>query len=119
MLVVEDYLEKDKYYKSIYGDNTFLLYLVGTFYEVYACYDDPTFKNIEKYSSICNLVIANKGSTTINDKKVCITDIRQIMVCICHQNNTIHKTRFLENDNLKIELDPNIENLIKNILEIN
>lgn len=54
-----------------------------------------------------------------NDKKVCITDIRQIMVCICHQNNTIDKTRFLENDNLKIELDPNIENLIKNILEIN
>lgn len=54
-----------------------------------------------------------------NDKQVCITDIRQIMVCICHKNNTIDKTRFLENDNLKIELDPTIKNLIKNILDIN
>jgi glycosyltransferase involved in cell wall biosynthesis len=53
-----------------------------------------------------------------NDKQVFITDIRQIMVCICHQNNTIDKTRFLENDNLKIELDPTIEKLIKNILDI-
>ena len=54
-----------------------------------------------------------------NDKQVFITDIRQIMVCLCHQNNTIDKTRFLENNNLlEIELDPNIKQLIKNILDI-
>ena len=53
-----------------------------------------------------------------NDKKVFITDIRQLMVCICHKNNTIDKSRFLENDNLQIELDKNIKQLIINILEI-
>lgn len=78
MLLVEDYLENDKHYKSIYGENTFLLYLVGTFYEVYALYDDPSFKNIENYSSICNLVIANKG--TFNDKKVCLSGFRDYMI---------------------------------------
>jgi len=54
-----------------------------------------------------------------NDKKVFITDIRQLMVCICHKNNTIDKSRFLENDNLQIELDKNIKQLIINILDIN
>jgi len=53
-----------------------------------------------------------------NDKKVFITDIRQLMVCICHKNNTIDKSRFLENDNLQIELDKNIKQLIINILDI-
>ena len=36
MLLVEDYLEKTKYYKSKYGEKTIVMMQVGAFYEVYA-----------------------------------------------------------------------------------
>ena len=36
MILIQDYLEKTKYYKNKYGKNTIVLMQVGAFYEVYA-----------------------------------------------------------------------------------
>ena len=48
------------------------------------------------------------GLIQMNDKKVFITDIRNIMICVCHQNNTIDKQRFLEHQQLEVKLDEKI-----------
>ena len=63
MSMLNEYFEKDKNYKKKYGDSTFLLFQVGSFFEVYAYEKDKnTVNNIEKYSEICDLAIANKSS---------------------------------------------------------
>ena len=41
-----------------------------------------------------------------NDKNVEITNISDIMICVCHQNNTLSKDRFIEN-----KINVNIKNL--------
>ena len=70
MRMIDEYFEKDKYYKSKYGKRTFLLYQVGSFFEVYGIKNDvSSMENIESYTEICGLAIANKqicvgGSST-------------------------------------------------------
>ena len=63
MSMLNEYFEKDKKYKKKYGNSTFLLFQVGSFFEVYAYEKDKnTVNNIEKYSEICDLAVANKSS---------------------------------------------------------
>ena len=56
------------------------------------------------------------GLIQMNDKKVFITDIRNIMICVCHQNNTIDKQRFLEHKQLEVNLDEGIKQLLLAVL---
>ena len=60
--MIDEYFEKEKYYKNKYGKKTFLLYQVGSFFEVYGIKGDVTsMENIESYAEICGLAIASKS----------------------------------------------------------
>lgn len=62
MRMIDEYFERDEYYKNKYGKKTFLLYQVGSFFEVYGIKNnDFSIENIEAYSEICGLAIANKS----------------------------------------------------------
>ena len=73
MSLIKDYLEKTKYYKKQYGENTMVLMQVGAFYEVYALQNNNnnTYygSNILEFIRICDLNIANKN-VSINEDKV-------------------------------------------------
>ena len=61
--MTDEYFEKDKYYKSKYGKKTFLLYQVGSFFEVYGIKNNAaSMQNIEAYAEICGLAIASKSN---------------------------------------------------------
>ena len=66
---IKEFLDKDIYYKKKYGPKTFLIYEVGSFFEVYGLEDDPSFKNIKLYSEICDLNIGPK-KVSIRNKQV-------------------------------------------------
>lgn len=60
--MIDEYFEKDKYYKRKYGKKTFLLYQVGSFFEVYGIKNDKySMENIESYAEICGLAVACKS----------------------------------------------------------
>ena len=62
MRMIDEYFERDEYYKNKYGKKTFLLYQVGSFFEVYGIKNnDFSIESIEAYSEICGLAIANKS----------------------------------------------------------
>jgi DNA mismatch repair protein MutS len=56
----EEYVRLYKHYKSEYGEKMFLLYEVGSFYEVYAIKKENQYyeTNIEDFSRICSLAIS-------------------------------------------------------------
>ena len=58
--MIDEYFEKDKYYKKKYGKKTFLLYQVGSF-EVYGIKMIIGMENIESYAEICGLAVASKS----------------------------------------------------------
>jgi len=60
MKMLEEYFKHYQMYKEKYGEKTFLLYHVGSFFEVYAVKNEDTYDNIEKFSEICGLKIALK-----------------------------------------------------------
>ena len=60
MKMLEEYFNNYKVYKEKYGEKTFLLYHVGSFFEVYALKNDRSYNNIERFSEICGLKIALK-----------------------------------------------------------
>ena len=66
---IKEFLDKDIYYKKKYGPKTFLIYEVGSFFEVYGLEDDPSFKNIKLYSEICDLNMGPK-KVSIRNKQV-------------------------------------------------
>lgn len=72
MRLVEEYFKKDAEYKDKYGYNTFLLYQVGSFFEVYALEDHESYKNIEAFSSVC-------GGLAIAQKKICVGKKKVVM----------------------------------------
>tara|TARA_R110000822_G_scaffold289725_1_gene411059 strand:+ start:703 stop:1431 length:729 start_codon:yes stop_codon:yes gene_type:complete len=52
----------------------------------------------------------------MNPKTIGLTDIHRIMVCICHEGNTIDKTRFKESQVLEGEVDDFDKAMIHRIL---
>ena len=61
MRMIDEYFEKDKHYKNKYGKKTFLLYQVGSFFEVYGIKNnDSSMENIERFAEICDLAIRKK-----------------------------------------------------------
>ena len=83
MSLIKDYLEKTKYYKKQYGENTMVLMQVGAFYEVYALQNNNnnTYygSNILEFIRICDLNIANKN-VSINEDKVCMAGFSHYML---------------------------------------
>lgn len=64
--MTDEYFEKDKYYKSKYGKKTFLLYQVGSFFEVYGMKNNAaSMQNIEAYAEICGLAVACKQNNIV------------------------------------------------------
>ena len=78
-MLIDEYLKKDKEYKYQYGKNTFLLFQVGSFFEVYGLIDDITYENIEIYSDICQLAIAKKN-VRIKNKTVVMAGFRDYLL---------------------------------------
>jgi DNA mismatch repair protein MutS len=71
MALIKDYFEKTKHYIEEFGENTILLMQVGAFFEVYGLRNQIT-KNITgskilAFSSICDLIVADKHVTLGND----------------------------------------------------
>ena len=60
MKMIEEYFNNDAIYKDKYGVKTFLLYHVGSFFEVYGLTNETSYANIERFSEICGLKIASK-----------------------------------------------------------
>ena len=54
----------------------------------------------------------------MNPKTVGLTDIRKVMMCICHKDNTVKKDRFLESQIIKTEISNQLKMLINEILDI-
>tara|TARA_B110001450_G_C17661516_1_gene497451 strand:- start:120 stop:3149 length:3030 start_codon:yes stop_codon:yes gene_type:complete len=69
MAIVKEYLTLTEKYKSEYGGNSILLYQVGSFYEVYALKDKQgkyIGSNIEDFSKINDMIIAEKAKVIVN-----------------------------------------------------
>ena len=61
MAMYEEYFKAYTSYVAKYGKQTFLLYQVGAFFEVYAKKSDEfTHKAIRRFAEICDLVVAEK-----------------------------------------------------------
>lgn len=58
MKLIDEYFLLDKQYKDLYGNKTFLLYQVGSFFEVYGT--SKNTQNINRFSEICGLAVSNK-----------------------------------------------------------
>ena len=54
-----------------------------------------------------------------NDKNVGLTEITRLMVCICHDDNTINKDMFIDKTLVDCEFSPKIMNIINNIFLLN
>jgi len=73
MAIVQDYLDLTKKYKLDYGEQTVLLYQVGTFFEIYALLnEDGTYSgsDIEIIAKMNDMAIANKNSTVAGKQVV-------------------------------------------------
>ena len=71
MGIYDDYFKYTEKWKKEYGEKTIVLMQVGSFFEVYALKDkDGKFfcSNIEDFSQICNMIIAEKSKQIIDNK---------------------------------------------------
>ncbi len=59
MALIKQYFDLLKEYKSNYGEKTFLLMQVGSFFEVYSKEEQDT--TIQTFSKVCDLRVASKG----------------------------------------------------------
>lgn len=59
MALIKQYFDLLKEYKSKYGENTFLLMQVGSFFEVYSRQEKDA--NMQTFSKLCDLRVASKG----------------------------------------------------------
>ena len=69
MAIVKEYLSLTEKYKLQYGENSIVLYQVGSFYEVYALKDKQgkyIGSNIEDFSKINDMIIAEKAKVIVN-----------------------------------------------------
>ena len=78
-MLINEYLKKDKEYKSQYGNNTFLLFQVGSFFEVYGLIEHESYENIKIFSDICDLAIAKKN-VYIEKKSVVMAGFRDYLL---------------------------------------
>jgi DNA mismatch repair protein MutS len=71
MSLVKEYFDLTKKYQDEYGENTILLMLVGSFYEVYGMFNKKTEvmsgSKIIEFSSICDLSVVDKNTCVGKD----------------------------------------------------
>tara|TARA_A200000113_G_scaffold225885_1_gene248535 strand:- start:1193 stop:4225 length:3033 start_codon:yes stop_codon:yes gene_type:complete len=82
MALVKQYFVLHKKHSQDYGVKTIVLMQVGAFFEVYGLRDSQgviSESNIESFSQICDLVMANKKST-VNGKDVLMSGFRDYML---------------------------------------
>jgi len=60
MALIQEYFELSHKYQQEYGIHTILLMQVGSFFEVYG---NKTYRTIDDFTRICDLNIADKGTT--------------------------------------------------------
>ena len=70
MTLILEYLEKDNYYKNIYGKKTILLYQVGIFFEIYGMINHESYENVKNVSNYYGLLIGKKENKEGNDFKM-------------------------------------------------
>ena len=73
MGIVDEYLEYTKKWKKEYGEKTIVLMQVGSFFEVYALKNKDgnlVGSNIEDFSQINDMIIAEKTKQIINNQQV-------------------------------------------------
>lgn len=80
MTVVEEYLEKDQYYKRKFGERTFFLYQVGTFFEVYGVENDKSYENICAVTEMCNLACVKKSGSFVDSKSIYMAGFRDYLL---------------------------------------
>jgi DNA mismatch repair protein MutS len=61
-MIIDDYLEYSKTYKTKYGDKCIVLMQVGSFYELYSITDD-TSHDIYVIADLCNIQISRKNKS--------------------------------------------------------
>lgn len=64
-MIIDDYIEYTKTYKTKYGDKTIVLMQVGSFYELYSIKDD-TSEDIFNIADLCNIQISKKNKSLID-----------------------------------------------------
>lgn len=82
MILIQDYLEKTKYYKNKYGKNTIVLMQVGAFYEVYALKNqngELMGSEIEEFARICDISIVDK-KICVGENNVYMSGVRDYML---------------------------------------
>jgi DNA mismatch repair protein MutS len=82
MALVKEYFALHKKHSQDYGEKTMVLMQVGAFFEVYGLRDKNgviSDSNIEAFSQICDLVMANKKSS-VNGKDVLMSGFRDYML---------------------------------------
>jgi len=73
MGIYNDYFKYTQKWKKEYGEKTIVLMQVGAFFEVYALKDKDgklISSNIEDFSQICDMIIAEKSKSIVNNKPV-------------------------------------------------
>ena len=74
MSIYNEYFTLDKTWKDKYGNTTFLLFQVGAFFEVYGTKNNT--ENIDTFSQITNLKIAQKSNTLFHNDPVLMAGFR-------------------------------------------
>jgi DNA mismatch repair protein MutS len=62
-MIIDDYLEYSKTYKSKYGDKCIILMQVGSFYELYSIEDSIADNDIYCIVDLCNIQISRKNKS--------------------------------------------------------
>ena len=64
MAMIQEYFRIEKEYQDKYGEKTFLLYQVGSFFEVYGI-QNKREKHCKSFSEMCNLNLSIKQEISI------------------------------------------------------
>lgn len=76
MSVISSYFEETKILQKKYGQDSLVLMMVGSFYEVYAYKNELTGKiygsNIEEFSRICDMKISPKSGLKLKKSDECV-----------------------------------------------
>ena len=122
MSLIENYFKDTKKYKKSHGEKTIILIQVGSFFESYAFVENDcsySGSNIEEFSRICDMAIANKNVCVGNKKVVMagfgLTQLEKYVKRLLENGYTDVKVSQMKHDHL-IKDFKGLDNIIKNYL---
>jgi len=83
MALIKDYFDKTAHWQKEYGHNTVVLMQVGAFFEVYGLLEEDgslTGSRIEDVCQVCDLLVANKVGTAVEDKRTKMAGFRDLQL---------------------------------------